>query len=161
MRRTFGNGFTLVEILIAVAVIGMLAALAIPKISKSRDMARIKQCESDLAMIEAAVDQLAWDTGKWPGGIARNVQSSSEMWVLNTANAGLLTYNSALFTNWKGPYIRSIPKDPWGMDYFFDPDYYIGGKVECVVGSFGPNRKGKNLYDSDDIYIVLKRVVKP
>jgi hypothetical protein len=41
------------------------------------------------------------------------------------------------------------------MDYFFDPDYYIGGVKYPVLGSFGPNKVGKNVYDSDDVYLVL------
>jgi hypothetical protein len=43
----------------------------------------------------------------------------------------------------------------WGSDYFFDPDYDINGKDFAVVGSFGPNKVGKNLYHSDDIILLL------
>ena len=46
-------------------------------------------------------------------------------------------------------------KDPWGSDYFFDPDYRINGVMWPVVGSFGPNRVGPNQYDSDDIYYIV------
>jgi len=76
------------------------------------------------------------------------------VWDLNAANAGLVATNGG-FPNWDGPYMQSVPKDPWGSDYFFDLDYRIDGKDFAVVGSFGPNKVGKNLYDSDDIILIL------
>ena len=52
--------------------------------------------------------------------------------------------------------LESIPLDPWKNKCFFDPDYTISGAVRVVVGSFGPNRVGPNLYDRDDIWVILK-----
>jgi hypothetical protein len=53
----------------------------------------------------------------------------------------------------------TIPLDPWGHPYFFDTDYDIdpsGGVTNAaVIGSFGPNGVGQNVYDSDNIYIKL------
>ena len=82
------------------------------------------------------------------------VTANDEIWDLTTPEAGLLSATGA-FTNWKGPYIQAIPKDPWGSDYFFDPDYYIDGTPLPAVGSFGPNGQGQNNYDSDDLYRIL------
>jgi hypothetical protein len=42
------------------------------------------------------------------------------------------------------------------MDYFFDSDYRIQKTLYAVVGSFGPNRRGRNQYDEDDVYAVLE-----
>ena len=70
------------------------------------------------------IEQLAWDTGKWPGGIARNIQGNAETWDLTTSSAGILSAGSA-YANWQGPYAPEVPLDPWGNKYFFDPDYRI------------------------------------
>ncbi|MBT7065434.1 MAG: prepilin-type N-terminal cleavage/methylation domain-containing protein [Verrucomicrobia bacterium] len=149
------NGFSFTEIMFVVAVIGMLAAVAIPSALKARKTAHTEQAKLDLEMLASAISELAWDTGEWPRGIARNVQSSAESWSLTRGSAGLVA-NDGRFSDWQGPYIKSISVDPWGQPYFFDPDYRVNGEWRVVVGSFGPNCRGRNAYDADDIYILLK-----
>ena len=68
--------------------------------------------------------------------------------------AGLLTTNGS-FPNWNGPYLPSIPLDPWGNNYFFDSDYLVNGHNRVVIGSFGPNGVGPNVYDSDDVIKII------
>jgi len=148
------NGFTLVEIAVVTFIIGLLASLGALAITKGIQSSRIKQAETELEMISAAVLQLAWDTGKWPNGQLRTSGGSTEMWDISPADCGLLDTNGN-YNNWKGPYYDSEVEDPWGNRYFFDPDYLILGVNHVVVGSFGPNGSGKNLYDSDDVYILL------
>ena len=145
----------MVEMLIVLSVIGVVLAIAIPNFLRSRHDAKIKEARAQLEMISAAILQLAWDTGRWPAGIDRTIQGNAESWDLNAASAGLLDKTSK-FPNWEGPYVAKIPKDPWGMPYFFDPDYRVDGKFRAVVGSFGPNRYGRNVYDKDNIYIIVK-----
>ena len=86
--------------------------------------------------------------------MAGTLPGSAEKWNLNTSNAGL-TGTDGTFPDWAGPYISNVPQDPWGNNYFFDPDYQIDGLNYAVLGSFGPNGVGPNLYDADDIYIIL------
>lgn len=155
VRRCFG--FTAPEIMICILVLGVLLAVALPSISKARTQSRIEEAKEELELLSNAILKLAWDTGRWPGGIPRDstsLTSYPETWELNTTNAGL-RYTSASFPNWKGPYFTKVPLDPWGQPYFFDNDYTTGGKVRIVVGSFGPNRVGQNVYDSDDIFVLL------
>jgi hypothetical protein len=68
-------------------------------------------------------------------------------------------------SNWNGPYIgASTLADPWGMSYFFDPDYApyrnCAGQTEQTTGttilSFGPNKIGINVYDCDDVFLMIK-----
>lgn len=156
LKWTSGQpGFTLVEVMIVVLIIGVLAAIAIPAFEKSRRVSRINRAKHDLRIISQAVDQMAFDTGQWPGGIAAGVPGDPEILDLNSGNAGIVA-NDGTFTRWNGPYMKVVPQDPWASDYFFDPDYKISGVDYAVLGSFGPNKEGLNLYDSDDIYVIME-----
>lgn len=63
MKKTRKNGFTLVEIMIVVLIIGLLAAIAVPGFARARADARAKTCVNNLRLIEAAKDQWAMATG--------------------------------------------------------------------------------------------------
>ena len=146
------KGFTLVELMVVIAVMGILAAVAIPQFSAYRDKAKIADAISDLKTLQLTIELLAIDTNRWPGPNAVGVSADQEVWDLNAAAAGLVATNGA-YPGWRGPYIFSVPTDPWGSNYFFDPDYRINGVDYVVVGSFGPNKVGQNLYDSDDVVL--------
>lgn len=148
-------GYTLLEVMIAVSIVSMLAASSYPSYQQFREDSQIKEAETDLGVISAAILELAWDTGEFPRGIRRNIIGDWETWDLSSSYSGLLT-NDGRFNDWQGPYLREIPLDPWGSPYFFDPDYRIDGVICSVVGSFGPNGSGRNRYDDDDIYTVIK-----
>ena len=148
-------GFTLVEIMIVVAIIGLLAGIAIPSLKKARMTSQTNKALGDLRVIRDAIEQLAFDTGQWPGGVPASQVSSPETMDLNDGAAGI-SANDGRFNNWSEPYMKEVPPDPWGTPYFFDPDYRIGGTFFSVVGSLGPNKQGRNYYDDDDIYIVLE-----
>lgn len=148
------GGFTILELIVNVAIIGILSAIAIPAYINFRDKAKVAQAKSDLHTIMLAMEQLANDTGKWPGPQNVGVTADAEVWNLSASNAGLAATNGG-FPNWSGPYMQSVPKDPWGSNYFFDPDYRIKGTNYAVIGSFGPNKCCQNTYDSDNIYLVL------
>lgn len=152
--KSIRRGFTLIEILITVGIIGILMAVVVPSLKKARERARMTQVQSELEVLAAAVKQLAWDTGLWPGGTARGVTQTKEVWDLTVPDAGLM-FADTDFPNWRGAYIDDIGPDPWGSLYFFDPDYRVDGVMRVVVGSFGPNRVGRNVYDSDDIVILV------
>lgn len=148
------NGFTLVEIAVVTIVIGLLATLGSMAILKGIKHSRIKHAETDLQMISAAVLQLAWDTGDWPNGRVRTSPGSAEVWDISGDTSGVMGSDGS-YNDWKGPYYDGETLDPWGNPYFFDPDYLISGVNHIVVGSFGPNGKGQNVYDDDDIYVLL------
>ena len=146
--------YTLVEAITIVVFVGILAAIAIPQYSAYRDKAKTAQAFSELSDIRLAIELLATDTNRWPGPNDVGVTADQEVWDLNAANAGLVATNGA-YPNWDGPYLPSISQDPWGNDYFFDPDYRINGIDYVVVGSFGPNGIGQNIYDSDNVILLL------
>lgn len=148
------GGFTLLELIVNVAVVATLSAIAIPAYISFRDKAKIAQAKSDVRNIQLAIEQLANDTNKWPGPSDVGVTTGKRVWDLNSDDAGL-AQGSKKFTNWRGPYMQSVPKDPWGSDYFFDGNYTVGGTKYAVIGSFGPNKCCQNSSDSDDIIAKL------
>jgi type IV pilus assembly protein PilA len=148
------RGFTLIELMVVIAIIGVLTAIAIPQFSAYKEKAKVAEAMSELKEIQLVIELLASDTEKWPGPNEVGETANLEVWDLNAANAGLVATNGA-FPGWDGPYIASVQKDPWGNNYFFDPDFKIGGVNYAVIGSFGSNGVGPNQYDSDDVIIKL------
>jgi general secretion pathway protein G len=152
--RGSGEGFTLTEVVVTVGLVGLLLAMVVPGVRSLRQNAMIKHAEADLAMIEAAIRKLAWDTGRWPTQRIKTGWDGREVWDLSHPRAGL-TATDGRYPNWKGPYITRIPDDPWGNPYFVDTDYYHQRRWRVAVGSFGPNGRGRNYYDGDNVFVLL------
>ena len=104
------KGFTLIEILLVVVIIGILGAMLAPNIVGKSDQARLTAAHTDIeSNVATALDLYHMDTGKYP---------TSEQGL-----AALITAPSAapVPTQWNGPYLKKkkIPKDPWGHEYVY------------------------------------------
>lgn len=103
------SGFTLTEIMLVVVIIGILAALVIPKIAGSSERARVTAAQADInGGIKSALGQYEVDNGFYP--------KSLQDLITQPSNA----------KNWRGPYFDppKLPVDPWGNAYL----YYFPGK---------------------------------
>jgi general secretion pathway protein G len=131
-KSKLARAFTLVEIMLVVAIIGILAALVIPKIAGKSEQARETAAMADIrGGIKSALDQYNVDMGTYPSSLQDLLQQPR--------NA----------KNWHGPYFDppTIPQDPWGNPYL----YAFPGKHNSTgydLWSAGPDGKSG---DQDDI----------
>ena len=121
------TGFTLVEVILVIVIIGILAAVAVPNFAGKTDKARIASAKSQIKNLASAVDIFEVDTGTYPASL------------------------NALLTNpgvngWDGPYMKgnSIPNDPWGVPY----QYSTSGNGYDIK-SPGPAGKNKPISLND------------
>ncbi|MEN3295331.1 MAG: ral secretion pathway protein [Burkholderiales bacterium] len=122
-HRTAQRGFTLIEIMVVVVIMGILAALVVPKLMGRADDARITAAKQDIASIMQALKLYKLDNQRYPTteqGLQALVQKPTSGPAAN---------------GWKtGGYIDKLPKDPWGGQYqYLSP----GVKQEVDVFSFG------------------------
>lgn len=144
--------------MIVLAILGILVIMAIPLVNAYLDRARIARARGDIDVIHKAIVLLEADTGLWPGRQRASTVyqgGANEIWNLSTGFAGLVANDGNWPSSWKGPYLPSIPLDPWGNQYFLDSDYQVNGEWRVVLGSFGPNGCCPNAYDRDDVIKIL------
>jgi general secretion pathway protein G len=102
--RRFGQGFTLVELLVVLAILGLLAGLVGPQVMKFLGSSKTKTAALQIEDLAATLDLYRLEIGRYP----------------NTSEGlGALVTDPGNAPNWNGPYLKkgAVPKDPWGNDY--------------------------------------------
>lgn len=121
-------GFTLVEVMVVVVILGILAAIILPKIMSRPEQARIVKVKQDLLAIQSALDLYKLDNSMYP-----------------TTDQGLDALikkptTTPIPQNWKSEgYLQQLPMDPWGQTY-----QYTNDNEKLRIWSFGPKGKDGN-----------------
>lgn len=135
MQKPKQSGFTLLEIIVVVAIIAILAAYIAPKVAGRVDDARISKAKSDIRVLESSLELYKLDNFTYPTGD-------------NGLNA-LVNKPAGDAKNWReGGYIKKLNKDPWGNAY----QYLLpGANGEFDVFSLGADAAVGGTGDAADI----------
>ena len=99
-QRSKISGFTMIELLIVIVILGLLASLVAPKMFSKVDSSKIKTAATQMQMLETSLDTYRLDMGKYPQALVELRQSNEK--------------------NWDGPYLpKNVPLDPWGNPYVY------------------------------------------
>jgi len=125
MKMRAHGGFSLIEILVVVVIIGILAAVVVPRVMDEPDRARVTKAKQDVQALVTALNMYKLDNYSYP-----STEQGLEALVRRPAG-------QPAAPNWKeGGYIERLPTDPWGNPYQY---LHPGVHGEIDVWSFGAN----------------------
>ncbi len=122
------SGFTLIEVMVVVVILGILASVVVPKIMDNPDKARIIKAKQDIRAIESALNLYKLDNFNYPS-------TDQGLEALASPPSG-----DPKAKNWKqGGYLAKLPKDPWAEPYL-----YLSPGVNGVIDIFTYGADGRN-----------------
>jgi general secretion pathway protein G len=133
-QQLSNTGFTLIELMIVIVILGLLATIIMPKILDRPEQARRMKAKVDIRSIESALALFKTDTGRFP--------TTSEGLEVLVSNPGIKGYNA-------DGYLDKVPSDPWGTKYV-----YISPGVnsrDYDLKSYGKDGENGGAEDNADI----------
>jgi len=120
------RGFTLIEMLIVIIILGLLASLVAPKMFGKVDKARIKTAKAQIELLSAAIDSFRLDMGRFPSSLEELRQCNDP--------------------KWDGPYLpKEIPLDPWNHPYVYKyPGEHGAYDIICYGADGKPGGDGND-----------------
>lgn len=105
-RRRSEAGYTLVELLVVITIIGLIVALVGPRVLNYLGESKVKTARIQIQGFSSALDLFYLDTGRYP---------------MTSEGLGALVQRTAGAANWNGPYLKggTVPADPWGKPYAY------------------------------------------
>lgn len=130
-RRT--AGFTLVEVMVVIVIIGLLATVVLINVLPAQERAMVEKARVDIAQLESAVETYRLETLEFPKSLAALVSRPTDLKQPDRYR--------------EGGYIRRLPRDPWGSDYQYA---YPGARGRYDIWSLGADGKaGGEGHDAD------------
>lgn len=130
----FRRGFTLLELLVVMVIIGLLASFVGPRFFAQIGKSETKVARSQLDALEKALDQYRLDVGSYPG-------TEQDLVALVERPSGL--------ARWAGPYLKkAVPQDPWGRPYVYKSP---GDHGEFDLLSYGKDGQPGGTGEAEDI----------
>lgn len=137
MGRARRFGFTLIELLVVILILGILAALILPRVIGRTDDAKVAAAKSDLNTLSNALQNFRLDCGRYP----TTEEGLNALRVQPSGNA----------TGWKGPYLtKDLPADPWGGAYVYQYPGQSGGD-SYLLESYGADGAPGGTGPAEDI----------
>lgn len=128
------HGFTLLELLVVMVIIGMLAGFVAPKFFAQIGKSEVKTARAQLDALEKSLDQYRIDVGRYP-------TSEQGLSALNERPAGE--------SKWAGPYLKKgVPLDPWGKPYQYK---FPGEHGDFDLMSYGKDGQAGGTGEAEDI----------
>ena len=135
LKRRSGriDGFTLIELMLVVVIIGIIAAIAVPRIAGRSEKAKLAAAKSSIASISASLDTFELAVGRFP-------TTEEGLGALVTKPVSLTTEDQ-----WDGPYMREVPLDPWNRPFL----YKSPGEKSVDYDVISPGRDGQEGTEDD------------
>jgi general secretion pathway protein G len=132
-KQTGQRGFTLMELLVVLAILGLLMSLVGPQVLKQLGGAKSKTALIQIRDLEQALEMYKLDVGRYPS-TAQGLEA--------------LVDKPSGVSGWNGPYLKgAVPQDPWNQDYIYK---YPGERSELDIMTYGQNGSpGGDGEDSD------------
>ena len=126
-RKIKKRQFSLLEIIIAITIVALIAAIAVPGLLGDAEAAKAKAAVVEINNLKGAITRYKLDTGKYPGSLEDLVSNSSGA------------------KNWK-QYIEIIPKDPWGNAYVYElrPELFNKFEITSYAADGQSGGEGEN-----------------